>query len=239
MHKPGIFLFGMTALAAVSPASAASLQVTPILVDVMTEAAAATTITLRNTSNKPINAQLRVYRWTQEGGQDQYDETTDVAVSPPMVAMKANGEYVVRIVRTNRSPIRGEESYRFVADELPDQASKGTGTVNLLVRHSVPVFFHSTSATPPVVTWNVAKKNGRLVVEGRNTGDRRIRIARLKVEDGSGNSVNYGDGLIGYVLGKSANAWASRTAPKGFAGASAKLSLTSETGPIAATAPVR
>ena len=121
MRKLEYILLGMTALAA-APAEAASLQVTPILVDVAADTAAATTVTLKNGSNKPVNTQLRVFRWTQVNGQDQYAETTDVAVSPPMVTMRPNGEYVIRVVRTNRAPIRGEESYRLVADELPDPA---------------------------------------------------------------------------------------------------------------------
>lgn len=239
MRKLAISFLGLTALAAASPAFAASLQVTPILVDVAAEGAAASSVTLRNASNKAVNAQMRVFRWTQVNGQDQYTETTDVAASPPMVTMKPNGEYVVRIVRSSRAPIQGEEAYRLVADELPDAAAKASGTINLLVRHSVPVFFRSSNASPAAVTWAVSKKAGRLVVEGRNNGDRRIRVARLKADDGAGNSVNYGDGLIGYVLGKSSATWASRTPPKGFGGASAKLSLTSEAGPVAASATVR
>ena len=75
-----------------------------------------------------------------------------------MVTMRPNGEYVIRVVRTNRAPIRGEESYRLVADELPDPEAKKAGTINLLVRHSVPVFFRSTAATQPNVTWNIAKR---------------------------------------------------------------------------------
>lgn len=116
MHKSGYCLFGIVALAAPSPAAAASLQVTPILVDVAAEGAAATSVTLKNSSGKPVNAQLRVFRWTQANGQDQYEETTDVAASPPMVTMKPNGEYVIRVVRTSRAPVHGEESYRLVAD---------------------------------------------------------------------------------------------------------------------------
>lgn len=239
MRKFGLVVLGMTALAGAGGASAASLQISPILVDVAAEGPAATTVTLHNNGNRPVAAQLRVFRWSQEGGQDQYEETTDVAVSPPMVTMKPSGDYVIRVVRSSRAPIRGEESYRLVADELPDAAAKASGTVNLLVRHSVPVFFRSASASAPSMTWNIAKKGGRLVVEGHNNGERRVRVAKLKAEDGSGNAVSYGDGLNGYVLGKSSNSWASRGAPKGFSGGTAKLSLTSEAGPIASSVSIR
>jgi fimbrial chaperone protein len=229
----------MTALCAAAPVEAASLQVTPILVDVTADAAAATTVTLKNSGGKAVNVQLRVFKWSQVNGEDKYEETTDVSVSPPMVAMKGNGEYVVRVVRTARTPIRGEESYRFVADELPDADAKKAGVISLLVRHSVPVFFHSNGASPASVQWNVAKRGGRIVVEGSNTGERRVRVSRLKAEDGAGNAVNYGDGLVGYVLGKSSVSFPSRGAAKGFSGSAAKISLTSEAGVQSASATVR
>ena len=238
MRSFSYFLLGATMLASV-PAAAASLQVTPVLIDVAAEGAAATTMTLRNTSNKPAAAQLRVFRWSQSNGQDQFEETTDVAVSPPMVDMKANGEYVIRIVRTNRAPIRGEESYRLVADELPDAAAKGTGTVNLLVRHSVPVFFHGASATPADVKWTIARGNGRITLQGQNDGDRRLRVSRLKATDASGSVANYGDGLVGYVLGKSSVSFPARPVARAFSGAAATLSLSSESGQTAATASIR
>ena len=152
MRNLGAIFLGMTALSAVSVASAASLQVTPVLVDVLAEGASATSVTLKNSGNKQVTAQIRIFRWSQKNGEDQFEETTDVAASPPMVTMRPNGEYLVRVVRSNRAPIRGEESYRLVADELPDAAAKASGAVNLLVRHSVPVFFHSPSAAPAAVT---------------------------------------------------------------------------------------
>lgn len=238
MRKLGYILSGVTAICGVASANAASLQVSPILVDVATEGASATMVTLKNSSAKPVNTQLRVFRWSQVNGEDRFEETTDVAASPPMVTMRPNGEYVIRVVRTNRSPVQGEESYRLVADELPDPVAKTGGAVSLLVRHSVPVFFRSSNASPAQVAWNVSRKSGKLVVEGRNSGDRRVRVSRLKAEDGAGNAISYGDGLVGYVLGRSSAVWTSRTPVKGFAG-SARLSLTSETGPIAASVVVR
>ena len=50
---------------AASGASAASLQVAPVLLEVVAPGAAAT-ITLRNNGAKPIATQVRVFRWIQE-----------------------------------------------------------------------------------------------------------------------------------------------------------------------------
>jgi fimbrial chaperone protein len=46
---------------------AASLQVSPVSVEVPAPGAAAT-ITLRNEGSNPLNAQIRVFRWSQVNG---------------------------------------------------------------------------------------------------------------------------------------------------------------------------
>ena len=52
---------------AASGAAAASLQVAPVLLEVVAPGAAAT-VTLRNNGAKPIATQVRVFRWIQQAG---------------------------------------------------------------------------------------------------------------------------------------------------------------------------
>ncbi|MDB5648681.1 MAG: hypothetical protein JWL62_201 [Hyphomicrobiales bacterium] len=211
----------------------------PVLLDVQAAGDAATSITLRNPSNTPLVAQLRVYRWTQIDGRDVLSETGDVAASPPAVTLKPNSDYTVRVVRLTRKPITGEESYRLLADEIPDEKALKAGAVNLVVRQSIPVFFRSPSAAPADVAWSAVKSNGRLAIRAANKGDRRMRVTRLHVTDKGGELANFGDGLVGYVLGHASAAWTSRSAVKGFSGGSAKLAAVTETGPLEASVPLR
>jgi fimbrial chaperone protein len=230
---------GLTLACAFGPAQAASLQVAPVLLDVQAAGDAATSITLRNPSNAPLNAQLRVYRWTQVDGREVLSETRDVAASPPAVMLKPNSDYTVRVVRLTRTPIVGEESYRLLADEIPDEKTLKAGAVNLVVRQSIPVFFRAPTAAPANVTWTGAKANGRLSIKASNTGDLRMRVTRLHVADKAGEVSNFGDGLVGYVLGHSSSTWTSRGAVKGFAGGAAKLTAVSETGPLESSVQLR
>ena len=136
----------MSATAAVS----ASLQVEPALVEVVAPGEASS-VTLRNSGAVPINVQIRVFRWSQENGQEHLDPTDDVVASPPALALAPHGDYLARLVRVTDRPVSREESYRLVIDELPSASKSKAGTVKLLVRHSIPAFFEAPSATPPEV----------------------------------------------------------------------------------------
>ena len=85
-------LFRGTALAAFSMLTvcdmswAASLQVTPVMIEVAAPGAA-TTVKLRNDGATPLNAQIRVFRWSQVNGEDKLEPTTDVVASPPLTKL--------------------------------------------------------------------------------------------------------------------------------------------------------
>ena len=111
-------IFGLTLIPA-TRSSAASLTVSPILVEV-SAAASTAAVTLRNREARPVNAQVRVFRWTQRDGEDHLAPTEDVVASPPIVTVQAGEDYTVRLLRITASPPQGESAYRIVVDELPD-----------------------------------------------------------------------------------------------------------------------
>jgi fimbrial chaperone protein len=219
-------------------AGAGSLQVEPVLVDV-TAPAAASTVTLRNEGAAPINAQIRVFRWSMVNGQEKLDPTEEVVASPPSVTLTPNGQYVARIVRVSKRPVTGEESYRLLVDQLPDLSQQKNGAVNLLVRYSIPVFFGAPDKKTPTVAWSFAVKGDKVVLTARNNGDRRLRISALNLRDAGGRSISFGNGLAGYALGKSSISWTVSNKTHGFAsGGAASVSAQSDIGPIQAVASI-
>jgi fimbrial chaperone protein len=201
--KPWLFPFIAVLLASAFPsgARAGAMQVTPVLIDAVGQSTAS--INLRNGGDYPLDAQVRVFRWTQEGGVDHLDPTDDVVASPPVVTLRPNTDYAVRLVHTSPMPTRGEESYRVLIDELPNAENRVNG-VSLLVRQSIPVFFSGRERADPEVTWRL-EKGGELI--GVNAGDRRMRVSDLKLNDDHNARVSGGAGLRGYVLGHSTVRW--------------------------------
>jgi fimbrial chaperone protein len=129
-----IVLLLTTALASLPTAlCAASLQVAPVSIEVQAPAAAAT-LKLRNEGPSPINAQLRVFRWSQTNGEEKLEPTDDVVASPPIVALTPKTDYTVRLVRVTKRPILVGESYRLFVDELPEPKCLSGNRLNPLKR---------------------------------------------------------------------------------------------------------
>ena len=223
---------------AASGASAASLQVAPVLLEVVAPGAA-TTVTLRNTGAKPITTQVRVFRWIQEGGRERLEPTEDVVASPPAIELRPAQDYVVRAVRLTKNPVAGEEAYRLFIDELPEVSQRPL-TVNFVVRHAMPLFFDAPGSSAPELAWHVTQNKHGISLSAANAGDRRIRLAAIRISDGAGKSISFGPGLVGYALGHSAMSWTAAASRAGFPPA-AKVTISGQTeeGPFDAQAVVQ
>jgi fimbrial chaperone protein len=210
---------------------AASLQVAPVLVEVPAPGATAT-MKLRNEGTKPLDAQIRIFQWTQVDGADVLTPTNDVVASPPVASLRPNTDYTVRIVRTNKEPAAKEEAYRLLVDELPEAAGGQAASVNIALRYSIPVFF-TVAGAPPKLSWELQQRANKPVIVASNAGDRRIRLAKLKITDSKGGVANFGDGLAGYVLGHSSMSFPVPASAKGFGtGGLASISAQTDLGPI-------
>ena len=231
------WLLGATLLL-VAPGVAECVSVAPVLLEVLAPAAA-TLLTLRNDQARPLNVQVRVYRWQQDGGQERLVPTQEVVVSPPFATMQPGSEQVVRVLRPSKAAPVGEESYRVLVDELPDTVERRDGRVRLVLRHSLPVFFAERALSPPRVTWSIVERGGSWFLEGVNAGGRRLRIANLSVKDAAGAVISHRSGLMGYVLAGGSVRWPLGPARELKTTGAATLTADTETGPVHATAPIR
>jgi fimbrial chaperone protein len=227
--RPLLILVTSAIVVATSVAQAASLSVLPITVTV-TQPATLGTITLHNREERPLNAQIRVFHWTQSDGGDQLDETSDVIASPPIVTINPNEDYVVRLQRVGAGEIKGEEAYRTVVDELPNPNRQRNGAIAIVLRYLVPTFFLSPDASQPRLAWSIENHGGKAVLVAANSGDIRIRLADLKIKTG-GRVITVGRGLAGYVLGRSTREWPI----PGNAGVASVVMADTDHGPIQAT----
>ena len=219
-------------------AGATQLRVEPVLLE-LNEPAATGTLTLRNDGDAEVAVQTRVFRWSQSAGRESLDPTTDVVASPPMVRLAPHADYTVRIVRTSKQPVHGEESYRVIVDQLPDVGSRPANTVAILIRQSIPVFFRAVQLLRASLTWSAVREHDGIVLSVTNAGDERVRIASLRVRDRVGSTIGFGDGLVGYVLGQSTMNFIIAKAPRGFGDhGQVQITAVSNNGPIDATVPL-
>lgn len=220
-------------------AGAGSLQVSPTTIDVPAPGATAR-VTLRNSGQAPLSVQVRVFRWSQVGGEEKLDPTSDVVASPPIMKLAPGTDYAVRIVRATRNPVGSEESYRLLVDELPDPVNRPKSNgITFLMRHSLPVFFGQPNRGEPRLAWSIRREGEKLVLRAENAGQRRVRLSDLRLRDGAGQTVVVHGGLAGYVLGNSSRQWVAAPQGRAFGQGGASITAQSDIGPIDAKVPVR
>lgn len=194
------------AAALCSTGMAASLQVSPVGVEVVSPAAAAT-LTLRNEGDAVLNAQIRIFRWSEVDGEEKLDPTDDVVASPPMATLAPKLDHVVRLVRVARHAVSSGESYRVLVDELPPAKAHTGNGVTLVMRYSIPVFFYPPTASAGKLTWSVEQRDGGTFVSATNMGDRHVQVSALQLKGGNRPEFSFGNGLAGYVLGHATRVW--------------------------------
>lgn len=160
-------------------------------------------LVLANSGDAPVAAQIRVYVWTQEDGEDRLEPTDDLVVSPPIVEIPAAGEQLVRLVRADASPPAGELAYRVVVDELPGDSDAAENAVAVRMRFLIPAFVRAADPAPTDLRCRIAIST--LVCENR--GGRAAQLGATELMDAAGNTLQVSPGLLGYVLANSSRSW--------------------------------
>lgn len=207
MTKPllGLGLLTLALGCSVQPCQSANLSVSPISIELVAPATGAV-ITLHNRDSRALNAQVRVFRWSQQQGEDQLQPTSAVVASPPILQIGPNGDYVVRLQRATAAEPAGEEAYRVVVDELPDPNRHRNGMINVVLRYILPAFVANPDSGQPRLHWRLESQGGHQVLTAENSGDRHIQVQNLRVK-ARNRWASVAPGLSGYVLGHSTKAW--------------------------------
>jgi len=200
-------VFALLLFTAALTAQAATLQISPVMVDLQSNESA-TGITLRNPGDRPLYGQVRVFRWDQSSREDTLTPTQELVASPPLIQIGAQADQLVRLVRTSPAPVTAEQSYRILIDELPSPDAAPTGGVMIRLRYSVPVFVEPAGKAPqPVLSWHLVRTDNGWVLRVDNGGQKRAQIAAVQLVDSAGKVYEINKGLLGYALAGSARQW--------------------------------
>jgi fimbrial chaperone protein len=199
----GSLLFLVVATAA---SAKGELQVRGTLIELGVDAAAGR-LTLANTGDAPVTAQVRVFAWSQQGGQDRLAPTSDIVLSPPIVRIPVNSEQVVRLVRQGPAPAGRDQTFRVVVDELPDKSRPNADTIAFRMRYVLPLFVRDAVAKPPVVSCRIEREGPNPAMTCANSGGRAAQLGMTSLHGGAGEKYELSPGLFGYVLPASSRRW--------------------------------
>lgn len=221
-------------LAGVDPARAASIEVSPVLVELAPGRMSAV-MTVTNRSGDASAIQLRAFHWTQTGNDDPLVATDDVIVSPPIFQLGGGEQQTVRVL-LRKPPQAAEATYRLLLDELP--TGRQPGQIQFALRLSMPVFAAPADASPPSLAWRILDAEAGAELAVANRGGRHDRIDRIEVQLPVGRLIKVVPVNNAYVL-----AGVERHIPLpvghfGAAGGSALITGHDDNGSFSAAAPI-
>lgn len=202
-------------------AGASGLQVSPVTLTIQ-PTQNADGLWLSNTGDNVVHAQVRVYQWTQEGGQDKLTASRGLVVSPPMLQLAASERQLIRAIRLGAPPSGAgavEQAYRVLIDELPVETPGHKG-LSFVMRYSVPIFVEPAGApaSAPQLQWALRTDAGKTVLEASNSGGTHAQVADLSFTDASGHHTEVTQGLLGYVLPGAQMRWVVKAPAAALAG---------------------
>jgi len=186
-------------------AHAASLQISPVMIN-LRATQAATGISLQNDGDTPIYGQVRVFLWDQKGGDDVLTPTDELIASPPVMQIAPKTAQTIRLVRRSAAAAGPERQYRVLIDEVPTSAEAREG-VSIKLQYSVPVFIAATAPdVAPQLAWQFFKRDGAWFLRVSNSGTLHAQIGATTLTAG-GKDHELSKGLLGYALAGRQREW--------------------------------
>jgi fimbrial chaperone protein len=174
----------LSALAVAHPAVAGSFGIAPTRVE-LDARRRIEVLTVHNQGVEPAQVQVRAFAWSQRDGQDQYDETHEVLVAPPVFELPPQADQIIRLaLRRNPDPTR-ELSYRVVLEEVPHELPVGVTGLKVALRLTIPVFVAPAQPARAVVTWQAHRlADGTLQIQAANSGGAHVQINQFDLQLG-------------------------------------------------------
>ncbi len=165
------------------------------------------TMRVLNPSLRPVGVQVRAFGWSQQNGEDVYEPTNEVMVSPAIIVIEPGDTQIFRVMR-RPMPSVGERRYRIAVDQLPDPELEKGGQAMTRIRFTIPMFVDRAQAMPANLGWSIEGNSLRVA----NSGQQTVRMVNLALTDADGTEIPVEGVSLHYVHGGS---WADWALPEG------------------------
>ena len=184
-------------------AAAQSLMVLPVNIQ-MTPGQGAATLTVTNRGDSETAVQIRVYAWSQQGGNDQLTDSDAVLVSPPLTSLAAGATQTIRLVL--RHPAQGREAtYRILLDQIPPPAVPGT--VRVVLRMSIPIFAQPASRAVARLEFHIERDGEHSYLVAINDGLRHESVRDIVLSTSDGRMLKIESNSLPYILAGATKRW--------------------------------
>ncbi|MBN3781029.1 molecular chaperone [Burkholderia sp. Ac-20345] len=183
-----VISLALTGLLLFQAARAAGFQVSPVRVDLSPEQSSSA-LTVRNDGDEPVIVQAQTMRWSQVGGRDHYETTTDILATPPIFTIKPGSTQILRVGVLRPPNSETELSYRLYLQEVPARPRPGFQGLQVALRLGIPVFARNRTRSSPDLSWKIEQLDGeRVRVQLTNEGVAHVQVTdfSLVLPDGKG-----------------------------------------------------
>jgi fimbrial chaperone protein len=173
----------LTAAAGITPAAAGTLQVNPVVVEI--GAARRTgSVTVRNEEDAPVTIRAYALAWRQENGEDIYEESGAMIVSPPVFTLPPHAVQTVRVGQRRASA--APQAYRLIIEEVPEAAPAGSG-IRVALRLNLPLYVNLRAGAPGDLIWRAYRMSeGQWAIEAANRGAGWVRVEAAQAAAATG-----------------------------------------------------
>jgi fimbrial chaperone protein len=237
--RPGAlwFCISLMTLATAGKAVAGSFSATPARIDLRGTQRTAV-VTLRNADSAPLTVQATLVAWSQPKGNDEYAETHELLVTPPVFTIPPNGEQIVRIALRRTPDPALELPYRTFFQEIPQGARPDFTGLNIALKVSVPIFVQPESAAAGKLDWELhTQPDGKLRVDAVNTGTAHVRVTDFTIVYANLAEATHVN-VVKYVLPGSRVSWIVAQPPTVTASTTAKIHGFSDRGEFSVDASI-
>ena len=159
----------------------------------------------------PVPVTIRAYPlgWSQADGEDRYEESPAVIVSPPIFTIPPGGTQLVRVGL--RSPSAAPRAFRLIVEEVPQ--ARPDGGIQVALRLNLPLYIGIEPGEAAALSWSAsAEADGSWTIEAANRGTGYVRLDPAAASAATG--IAFADEIaFGTVLPGATRRWRIGAAP--------------------------
>ncbi|MFT3905031.1 MAG: fimbria/pilus periplasmic chaperone [Steroidobacteraceae bacterium] len=156
--------------AATRTAAAGNFSLAPIRVE-LDPGHRSEVLTVHNEDDAPVTIQISAVAWSQASGEEQFADTRELLVTPPVLQVPAHGERIVRVALRREPDTAQELSYRLFFQEVPQASATNFNGLKVALRVSLPVFVAAGTPGHADLQWQARwQQDGSLRLEADNRG---------------------------------------------------------------------
>lgn len=211
-----------TSLTSLAAQAASSILIWPINPLIEADRQKSAALWLENRGQEPVDLQVRVLAWEQQGFEDHLTPQRQVVGSPPMATVQPGKRQLIRLVNLEPPGAGTLRTYRVLVDEvLPPQPRPSQLGVQFQMRYSVPLFVVGPGAylddgareapgqgqaLAPDLRYRIVTGSDGTFLYLRNIGPAPARLSQVDLLRDNGRQP-LAEGLLGYVLPDAQMRW--------------------------------